>query len=337
MKDILKVGVVGMGVGEKHAIAYQNHPNTILKSICDFDSAKVKSLKVSYPEINIGTDPNLILEDPELDIVSIASYDDFHLPQILKALENGKHIMSEKPLCLNYDEMLQIYKAQQNYTDLKLSSNLVLRTNSRFRKFRKENDEGKLGEVYFIEGDYFWGRKSKLYGWRANMEFYSIILGAAIHMIDLVMWIVNDRPILVQCLGNNIVTKNSPMKYNSFAVLLLKFKDGLIVKITGNGVCIHPHFHGLKIYGSKKTAIHNLTDAYYLDSSKEGSSSIPITEPYPEKGSREKVIHSFVDYILDDSLKPIVPQQHVYDVMSVCFAAEKAMDTGKSVIIEYLE
>jgi len=334
---MLKVGVIGMGIGEKHAIAYQNHPNTVLKAICDFDLVKAQSLKISYPQINVETNPDSILDDHELDIVSIASYDDLHLSQILKAFENGKHVMSEKPLCLNYDEMLQIYKAQQNNSDLKLSSNLVLRTNSRFKKLRKENREGKLGDVYFIEADYFWGRKSKLYGWRAEMEFYSIILGAAIHMIDLVMWIANDKPTLVQCLGNDMVTKNSPMKYNSFAVLLLKFRNGLIVKITGNGVCIHPHFHGLKIYGTKKSAIHNLTNAYYLDSSNESSSSIPITEPYPEKKSREKVIHSFVDYILDDSLEPIVPQQHVYDVMSVCFAAEKAMDTGKSVIIEYLE
>ena len=123
---------------------------------------------------------------------------------------------------LNYDEILQIYKAQQNYSDLKLSSNLVLRTNPRFRKFRK-NDEGKLGDGILLKQTIFGGVKVSCMG-GDNMEFYSIILGAAIHMIDLVMWIVNDRPILVQCLGNNIVTKNSPMKYNSFAVLLLKFR-----------------------------------------------------------------------------------------------------------------
>ena len=43
---------------------------------------------------------------------------------------------------------------------------------------------------------------------------------------------------------------------------------------------------------------------------------------------------NFVDSILDQSITPIVPQQDVYDVMSVCFAAEEAMNTGKNTIIK---
>ena len=168
------------------------------------------------------------------------------------------------------------------------------------------------------------------------MDFYSIILGAAIHMIDLVMWIMDAKPIAVQAAGNDIATKNSPFKYNSFTVLLLKFDNGLLAKITGNGGCVHPHFHGLKIFGNERTAIHNMTGAYYLDTSKPDSETIPIAEPYPEKEHREKVIHSFVDSILDPSLTPIVPQQDVYDAMSVCFAAEEAMNTGQTVTIDYI-
>ena len=53
---------------------------------------------------------------------------------------------------------------------------------------------------------------------------------------------MDDKPVLVQAAGNNIVTKKSPLKYNSFVVLLLKFDNGLTVKITGNGGCIHPPF-----------------------------------------------------------------------------------------------
>ena len=44
-----------------------------------------------------------------------------------------------------------------------------------------------------------------------------------------------------------------------------------------------------------------------------------------------------MDSILDDSVVPLVPQQDVYDVMSVCFAAEEAMNTGKTEIIKYLK
>ena len=83
----------------------------------------------------------------------------------------------------------------------------------------------------------------------------------------------------------------------------------MIVKITGNGDCVHPHFHGLKIYSIKQIAIHNLTGTYYLDSSEQGSESIPITELYSEKEAWGTIIHSFVDSILDDSLTPLVPSR----------------------------
>ena len=333
---MLNAGVIGMGIGEKHALAYQNHCNTNLKTVCDFDHNKSKELNIKFPDVSIETKCQSILENDDIDIVSIASYDNFHSSQIIQALESGKHVMSEKPLCLNRDEMLQIHETQKQNPDAKLSSNLVLRTNSRFGKLRKDNSEGKFGEVYYLEGDYFWGRKSKLFGWRAEMDYYSIILGAAIHMIDLVMWLLGSRPVSVQAVGNDIPNKNTNLKFNSFAVVILKFENGVIAKLTGNGGCVHPHFHGLKIFGTKQTAISNLTEAYYLHTSEINSEPVPITEPYPEKEVREKVIHSFVDSILDPSITPIVPLQDVYDVMSVCFAAEEAMNTGNSISIKYL-
>jgi predicted dehydrogenase len=332
---MLNAGVIGMGIGEKHALAYLNHCNTNLKTVCDFDHDKLKELNIKFPNVCMESKYQSILENDDIDIVSIASYDNFHSSQILQALESGKHIMSEKPLCLNRQEMLQIHETQKQNPDAKLSSNLVLRTNSRFGKFRKDNAEGKFGEVYYLEGDYLWGRKSKLFGWRAEMDYYSIILGAAIHMIDLVMWLLGSRPVTVQAEGNDIPNKNTNLKFNSFAVVILKFENGVIAKLTGNGGCVHPHFHSLKIFGTKQTAISNLTEAYYLHTDEINSEPVPITEPYPEKEVREKVIHSFVDSIIDPTIIPIVPLQDVYDVMSVCFAAEEAMNTGKSITIKY--
>jgi predicted dehydrogenase len=334
---MLNAGVIGMGVGEKHALTYKNHNEVVLKIICDFDHEKLKKLKTKFPDVSMETNDQSILENEDIDIISIASYDNCHSKQIVKAFENGKHIMAEKPLCLNQDEMLEIQAAHKQNEDIKLSANHVLRSNSRFRRFKKDINKGKLGDIFYLEGDYYWGRKQKLFGWRAEMNFYSIILGAAIHMLDLVMWLVNSRPVSVQAMGNDIANKNTNLKYNSFAVILLQFENGIIAKLTGNGGCVHPHFHGLKIFGSERTAIHNLSGAYYLDSNKPDSVPVAVTEPYPEKEARGKVINSFVDSILDPSIAPLVPQQDVFDVMSVCFAAEEAMNTGQMVNIEYLD
>ena len=108
---MLNAGVIGMGIGEKHALAYQNHRNTNLKTICDFDNDKSKKLNTKFPEVSIENKCQTILENDDINIVSIASYDNVHISQIVKALESGKHVMSEKPLCLNRSEMLEIYKS----------------------------------------------------------------------------------------------------------------------------------------------------------------------------------------------------------------------------------
>jgi len=333
---MLNAGVIGMGVGEKHALAYENHKNTFLKTVCDFDHEKLKELNAKFPNVYIETKDQSILESEDIDIVSIASYDNYHCDQIIRALNNGKHVMAEKPLCLNFDEMLKIYDTHKKTKELKLSANHVLRTNSRFIRLKDDVRNGEFGDIYFLEGDYFWGRHHKLFGWRAEMDFYSIILGAAIHMIDLVMWLLGTRPVSVQAIGNDIFNKNTNLKFNSFAVILIKFENGVIAKITGNGGCVHPHYHGLKVFGTKRTAIHNLDGSAYLTSSEPDSEPIPIDDPYPEKEARQKIIHSFVDSILDHTIAPIVTDNDVYDVMSVCFAAEEAMNTGNTVEVNYL-
>jgi len=333
---MLNAGVIGMGVGEKHVLAYQNHDNINLKTICDFDEEIKTELNTKFPDVLIASEDQSILNDKDIAIVSVASYDNYHSSQIIQALENGKHVIAEKPLCLSLDEMLMIYEVQKQNKNLKLTSNLVLRSNSRFKKFKKDISAGKFGDVFYLEGDYYWGRKQKLFGWRAEMNFYSIILGAAIHMIDLIMWLMDAKPVTVQAMGNDIASKNTNLKFNSFAVILLQFENGVIAKLTGNSGCVHPHYHGLKIFGTDLTAIQNRNGSIYLNSSEPGSESVPIVEPYPEKESRQKIIHSFVDHILDSSKLPIVSQQDVYDVMSVCFAAEEAIKTSKCINIDYL-
>ena len=106
---MINSGVIGLGIGEEHAFAYQRHSGSRLKSLCDFDRKKIKEMKTKFPEANIFHNNQSILKDDEIDIVSIASYDNYHSVQILQAFESGKHVMAEKPLCLNQDEMLQIY------------------------------------------------------------------------------------------------------------------------------------------------------------------------------------------------------------------------------------
>ena len=124
---------------------------------------------------------------------------------------------------------------------IKMTTNLVLRCNGLFNEFRKKINISKL---FYIEADYIWGRKHKLFEWRSKIKEYSVTLGAAVHMIDLVLWLTKLKPISVTSFGNSKITRNSKFKKNNLIVAMLKFPKNINVKInnyrkwTRNGINI---------------------------------------------------------------------------------------------------
>jgi len=335
MKNLLTAGVIGLGVGEHHISGLLQHGSCSEIRIWDLDQEKIEEMCRRYPSVIPCDREEQIIGNTSIDLVSICSYDDVHYRQVLSAISAGQHVFVEKPLCLYRPQLKQIQSALTNKPEVKLSSNLVLRTNPRFKEMKKRLTVGEYGDIYYIEADYYWGRDHKLIGWRAEIEYYSIILGAAVHMIDLVIWLTGELPVDVQVMGNNISTRHSRQKFDCFVVLMLRFPSGLIAKISGNGGCVHPHFHGLKIFGTNSTAVHELNSAYSIGRL---GNEYPIKEikgSYPAKESRSNVIKSFVDYILDTSSEPVVSEKSLFDVMSICFSAEDALQSGQTEKIIY--
>ena len=77
-------------------------------------------------------------------------------------------------------------------------------------------------------------------------------LGASIHMIDLVNWMINDLPISIFTKAIKLVQKKVILKH-SFLTHYLTYKNNLIVKISSHATSVHPHFHELKIFEKDKT------------------------------------------------------------------------------------
>jgi predicted dehydrogenase len=88
----LKAGVIGLGVGEAHIQGYQNHPDCEVVAICDFSDEKLSYAKEQYPDIRLTDKADDLLQDPNIDIISIASYDNYHHEQIIQAISNDKHV-----------------------------------------------------------------------------------------------------------------------------------------------------------------------------------------------------------------------------------------------------
>jgi predicted dehydrogenase len=334
VRRVLNAGIIGLGVGESHIAGYHAHPECRVVSLCDFSPEKAAQAREKYPEMKVTDRAGDILCDPRIDVVSIASYDNYHYEQITTALANGKHVFVEKPLCLFEHEARQIRDLLETKQGVKLSSNLILRKSPRFAGLKRMIEAGELGVIFHIEGDYNYGRLHKITGgWRGGLDFYSVIYGGSIHLIDLFLWLTGEEVTEVAAAGNAICSNGSRFRFNDMVVGILRFKNGMTGKVTANFGCVYPHFHPLSIYGTKATFENGRSWASLYTSREPDVPPRRIDTEYPgvHKGN---LIYSFIDSIVSGGEAEVTPDD-VFRAMAVCFALEKATHTSSFVPVEY--
>ena len=112
----LRVGIIGFGVGEQHIRGFENAGVNVV-AICDKDPEKKEEAKKRYPYCKIFENSKSIIDSEDIDIVSIASYDQDHFYQVIDSIKSNKHVFCEKPLCMNEKELKAIRKATKKNQD----------------------------------------------------------------------------------------------------------------------------------------------------------------------------------------------------------------------------
>jgi predicted dehydrogenase len=331
---MLRAAVIGLGVGEQHIAGYEADSRCRVTTLCDRDQMKLAEVASRHPGKHLSLSAEEVLADPNVDVVSIASYDDTHCNQVIAAVEHGKHIFVEKPLCLTLQELKQIVAALRRNPRVKLSSNLILRRSPRFVELKRKIETSCLGNLYYMEGDYDYGRLQKITGgWRGRISNYSVVHGGGIHLIDLLCWLHGDVVEEIFAYGNRISTQESVFRCNDLVVALLRFRKGLVAKISANFGCVAPHFHRLSIYGSEGTFQQGHFGAGYIFSRDPKKAPMAISDDYPGS-TKGDMLPAFVKSILDGS-PPDVTVQEVLDVMSVSLAIERSVSTGLPERVRY--
>jgi predicted dehydrogenase len=271
-----------------------------------------------------------------VDIVSVASYDNFHHDQIRRAIEDGKHVFAEKPLVLSEEHARDIHRLLRAHPEVQLSTNVPLRRSPRFMALRDRVGAGELGRLYYLEADYEYGRIHKIVdGWRGELPFYSVVLGGGVHVVDLLLWLTGDRVTEVTAYGNRIATEDTKFRYDDLVAALLRFESGVVAKVTCNFASVHPHFHSLELWGTDGSFINGLDSGTLWRRSPDGPVESRVNEPYPgvHKGA---LIHEFVESILGRGPSPVTSDE-VFDALSVCFAIDASAVRSEPVRVEPFE
>jgi predicted dehydrogenase len=322
-------------VGEKHAEALAANADCELVALCDHDAEKLAQVAPRFPGARAIAKDVEILDDPTIDLICIASYDDVHFTQAMRALDHGKHVFVEKPFVVHEDEARAVRRQLEKHKNLRLSSNLILRRSPRFLDLRRRIECGELGRLYHVEADYNYGRLDKITkGWRGRLDFYSAVHGGGVHVADLLMWLAGDRIVEVSAIGNAIASAGSGFKNFDNVVALVRFANGAVGKVGVNFGCVMPHFHPVEIYGTQATFVNGRECAWLYTDRDPQVPPVRLEAEYPgvHKGD---LIASFVRAILGRGPAD-VSEDDVFASLSVCCAIERSAHSGAPVKVEYV-
>lgn len=330
----LRVGVVGLGIGEQHARRAKQSPHVQLTALCDHTLTKAQSLADELDVPFVTEHADAVLTHPDLDLVVIASFDDDHYEHTKLALQHGKHVFVEKPIALTTAQLRDLkHELDQHGGRVKLATNVILRTAPLYRWLKATVEQGTFGEIYSIDGEYLYGRVHKITtGWRSQAPDYSVTLGGGVHMMDLMLWILGERPQHVFALGNRIVTRDTPFRYADFTSGVMQTPSGCVMRLNANFGCVHRHHHVLRIFGSRATFIYDDQGARLHLTRDEAvhASSIDLN-PLPIH--KADLFSSFVSAIVaGDSWD----SQIFLDGVSLCIAVDESIKLAKQVEVVYL-
>jgi len=333
-KRILNVAVIGLGVGKSHVDFYNKSKLCNLKIVCDFNKRKIINFKKKYKGILATYNSDDIFKDSSIDLVSIASYDTFHYEQILKCFKYKKNFFVEKPICKSEKELIKIKKLYlQNNKKIKFSSNFVLRGNRNIIQIKKKLFNFKEEKIFYIEGDYNYGRIEKIIkGWRSKENNYSINLGGAIHIIDLFRWLSKTKIVEVSAVANKIITKKTNFKYNDFSTASIKFANNLIGRINANFGGVIPHNHQIKIFTNKRTFFYSFNKLLIFSSRKK---EIQPKSFLKNSYDKEFVLNSFVSHLFYKKKLQVTPED-IFESMSIAFAIDKSIKSKKWIKVKYI-
>ncbi len=330
----LNAAVIGLGVGEQHARAFATCPGSALRWVLDLEPERMTRVIEAIGQGAAATTIEAILADASTDIVSLATYDDQHAGQVVAALEAGKHVFCEKPLCRSLTELADIKRALKK-SGRHLASNLVLRAAPVYAWLRDAIAAGELGEIYAFDGDYLYGRLHKITeGWRADVTDYSVTQGGGVHVIDLMLWLTGQRPASVTAVGSRVASAGTKFRYDDFAAATFTFESGMVGRITSNFGCVHRHQHVVRVFGTKATFLYD-DRGPRLHRSRDPAVEPEILALSPLPASKGELIPQFVKSIAGGSKSAPLDAQHELDVIAACIAVDDAIRERQARTIEY--
>jgi predicted dehydrogenase len=335
-KKTYNVGIIGAGAiaQECHFPGYKKDRRAKVVAFADPTRARHTEITDKFGAMTAYTNYQEMLQNEDLDIVSICTPNVFHAENAIDALKSGCHVLCEKPIATNLrdaDRMIAAAKKARK----KLMVGFTHRLFTGPQKTKELLQQKAIGKPFMIRIRFAHG--GPLPNWAKSGWFYNPLLSTGgamldmgIHAIDLALWMLG--PITsVNAMARTIV-KRIPVDDN--ALLQLEFKSGALGYIEV-GWTSQPGFSGVEVYGTKGTLICDYAKGLQLcegtaSAGKDGSVKWKTLDKAPTRGGWDIEIKHWLD-IIDGKEKLTMSGLAGRNALEVALAAYASSKDGKTV------
>lgn len=203
--SIIYGAVIGYGgMGNYHACKMNELRGVRVAGVYDIDPAKIELAKSRG--LKTYESREALLSDPAVNFVTVATPNDVHKEIVIDCLRAGKHVICEKPVAMDSDELAEMIAVSQECGKI-FTVHQNRRWDEDFRTMRKICEDGKIGHVFRIESRVH-GSRGIPAGWREEKEHGGgMILDWGVHLIDQMLTMMREagaKPVSVYCTTSNI-------------------------------------------------------------------------------------------------------------------------------------
>ncbi len=198
MASVVRVGVVGMGIGRPNGRALEHNPRGQVVALCDIIEERMHDFAKEFDhELKYYTDYREMCKDPEIDAVFVGTPNQVHVPVALEAVKNGKHVLSTKPLADAEGPAKELVAAAEAAGVVNMMS-LSMRFSNEVKYLKTLAEQHAFGELYYARARSI--RRSGIPDW--NLGFVQPGGGAfrdmGVHVLDSSWWLLGmPRPVSV--------------------------------------------------------------------------------------------------------------------------------------------
>jgi predicted dehydrogenase len=340
------VGIIGSQfVSTIHAEALRSCAQAELKAAASPTAGHARAFAERFSIPRHFTDYRQLLALPEVDMVAVGVPNDLHCAVTLEAAAAGKHVVMEKPLCLNLAEADRMIDACRK-AGVKLMYAEELCFAPKYVRLKQLLDEGALGRPTLVKQSEKHDGPHAPHFWDVERSGGGVTMDMGCHAVEFFRWMLGRPRILSVYAQMGTLVHGGRTRGDDNAILVLEFEGGTVAVAEESWTKLGGMDDRAEVHGSEGVAYADLLHGNAIETysakgygyavEKAGSTkgwSFTIYEEAWNYGFPQEMAH-FVDCVQNDR-PPLVTGEDGRAVLEALFAAYESARTGRKVPLPF--